>query len=392
MAKAKSKPQTRGAGKRGPARRASGMTAPAPRGAASQAAAKATSPAARRRPESGERRLLKVAAWMMDRTEPFDRGDLVDAFPADYVGAPAAVEKKINRDKEALRRLGVALRHAEDEQELYLVDRTALHLAPLAFEDAEATVVWMAGRAALRAGEHPLREDLDTALRKLTVGARGLPAVAPVPDPLTPPRTGEALAEQLRLLAEAVQQRRRVHLVYRGGAAGAETVRDVDVYGYGLRRGEWFFVGHCHLRGEPRLFYVRRVVLLEATAQPAAHACAIPKGNKGGDYLVPSSFDLERWRLQEPWDYLAHPPVEAVVRLRGGLARMARTLLPGAALTLAEDGSRLARLTVRNLEGLVRQVLAWGLEAELLAPPEGRAQARAMLDTLAAALSHEVRP
>jgi predicted DNA-binding transcriptional regulator YafY len=329
---------------------------------------------------------------MMDRTEPFDRADLVDAFPDDYAGSPAAVEKKLNRDQEALRRLGVALRHAEDERERYLVDRTALHLAPLKFEDAEAAVVWMAGRAALRAGEHPLRDDLDTALRKLTVGARGLPAVSPAPEPLAPPPAGLQLSERLRLLADAVQRRRRIHLVYRGGAEGSETVRDVDVYGYGLRRGEWFFLGHCHLRGEPRLFLVRRVVALEDTAQPADHACSIPKGNKGGDYTVPPGFDLEAWRLQEPWDYLAHPPVEAVVRLRGGLARAARTLLPDATLTLAADGAREARLTVRNLEGLVRQVLAWGEEAELLAPPEGRAQARTMLDALAGALAREVAP
>jgi len=151
-------------------------------------------------------------------------------------------------------------------------------------------------------------------------------------------------------------------------------------------------VGHCHLRGEPRLFYVRRVLALEDTAQPAAHACTLLKGNKGGDYQVPASFDLERWRLQEPWDYLAHPPVEAEVRLRGGLARAARSLLPNATFTLAEDGARVARLTVRNLEGLVRQVLAWGPEAELLSPPEGREQARAMLSTLAEALSREVLP
>jgi proteasome accessory factor B len=45
-----------------------------------------------------------------------------------------------------------------------------------------------------------------------------------------------------------------------------------------------------------------------------------------------------------------------------------------------------ARLEVRNLRGLVRQALAWGPEAELLEPAEGRAMAREMLATLAAAL------
>ncbi len=153
-----------------------------------------------------------------------------------------------------------------------------------------------------------------------------------------------------------------------------------------------FFVGHCHLRDEPRLFYVRRVVSLENRPVRADHQCAVAKDTKGGDYEVPAGFELDQWRLQQPWDYRAHPPVEAAVRLTGALARGARGLLPGARLTLQDDGARLATLPVRNLDGLVRQVLAWGEGAELVSPPEARARARAMLDRLGAALAREVAP
>jgi proteasome accessory factor B len=338
--------------------------------------------------EAGERRLLKIAAWMMDRPEPFTREDLLEAFPRDYAGADAGRFKKFGRDKDALERMGVALRTTEEDQTRYLVDRTALHLARLEFEDAEAAVVWMAGRAALRAGDHPLRDDLESALRKLTVGARGLPPAVPTSEPIAPPPAARELSERLSLLAEAVQRRRRLHLVYRGGAAGTETVRDVDVFGYGLRRGEWFLVGHCHLRDERRLFYVRRVVALTDRPDRAAHQCGVPKDTKGGDYRVPADFELDQWRLQQPWDYRAHAPVTATVRLTGALARVARTLLPGATLAV-QEGGRLATLEVRNLDGLVRQVLAWGEAAELLAPPEGRARARAILATMAAAHGQE---
>jgi len=341
---------------------------------------------------AGERRLLRIAAWMMERSEPFTREDLLEAFPRDYAGDDEARFRKFGRDKDAVERLGIALRTLEDDRTRYLVDRTALHLARLTFEDAEAAVVWMAGRAALRAGDHPLRDDLESALRKLTVGAKGLPLAVPTAEPIAPPPATRALAGRLALLAEAVQRRRRLHLVYRGGGAGTETVRDVDVFGYGLRRGEWFFVGHCHLRDERRLFYVRRVVSLEDRAVRADHLCAVPKDTKGGDYQVPPDFELDQWRLQEPWDYRAHPPLEAVVRFTGALARSAIRLLPGARVALGDDGARLATLSVRNLDGLVRQVLAWGEGAELVAPPEGRERARAMLGQLSAALLKEVAP
>ncbi len=342
--------------------------------------------------EAGERRLLKIAAWMMERSEPFKREDLLEAFPRDYAGDPEARHKKFGRDKDAVERMGVALRTLEDDRTSYLVDRTALHLARLTFTEAEAAVVWMAGRAALRAGDHPLRDELESALRKLSVGAKGLPAAPPTPGPIAPPPATQALSARLALLAEAVQRRRRLHLVYRGGGAGTETVRDVDVHGYGLRRGEWFFVGHCHLRDEPRLFYVGRVVALADRPDRAAHQCAVPKDAKGGDYRVPADFELDQWRLQQPWDYRAHAPLEARVRLTGSLARGARGLLPGAALAQEDGGARLATLSVRNLDGLVRQVLAWGEGAELLSPPEGRAQARAILAALAAAHARPVAP
>lgn len=375
------------------------QASPRPKASAKATRRRAKAPAAAgtraRRPgadAAGERRLLRLAAWMMERSEPFTREDLLEAFARDYAGDDEARYKKFGRDKDAIERMGIALRTLEDDRTRYLVDRTALHLARLTFEDAEAAVVWMAGRAALRAGDHPLRDELESALRKLTVGAKGVPPAVPTPEPIAPPPATRALSERLAVLAEAVQRRRRLHLVYRGGAAGTETVRDVDVFGYGLRRGEWFFVGHCHLRDERRLFYVRRVVALENRPVRADHQCRVPKDTKGGDYQVPADFELDQWRLQQPWDYLAHEPREASVRLTGALAKGARSLLPGARITLQDDGSRLATLAVRNLDGLVRQVLAWGEGAELLSPPEGRERARAVLDRLSAALGREVLP
>jgi proteasome accessory factor B len=48
-----------------------------------------------------------------------------------------------------------------------------------------------------------------------------------------------------------------------------------------------------------------------------------------------------------------------------------------------------ARLVVKNLGGLVRQALAWGPEAELLEPADGRAMAREILLALSGRLGRE---
>lgn len=324
---------------------------------------------------SPESRLLRLAAWFADQGRPVTREDVYQAFPDDYDGSAAAREKKFTRDKADLEALGLPVHHVADlgESGAYVVDTGAAFLPNLEFSAQEAAAVWLAGQAALRSHDHPLRDDLELALRKLVVGSRGLPPRAAtleadgvVPEPAD-------VRRWLGLLSEALERRHRIQLRYRR-PGGVATERAVDVHGYAWRQGEWIFAGHCHLRNAPRLFFLRRVESMRL----------VPGDRRRPDYAIPSGFDIRAWSRQQPWDYLVHPPREAAVRFRGSLAPVAPRLLPGARLGTEPDGSRTARLKVRNLAGLVRQALAWGPEAELLEPADGRALAREMLAGLRA--------
>ena len=330
-----------------------------------------------------EARLLKLAAWLHARREPATREEIYAAFPDDYAGKPEAREKKWTRDKQDLRRLGLPVGFLDDEGDRggYLLEASACSLPRLDFTPEEAAVVWTAGLAAMRADDHPLRDDLEIALRKLVVGSKGLPPRAASLDAEAPEPMQEARRSHLETLTDAVERRKRVKVTYRRGD-GTETVRLVDVYGYAWRRGQWIFVGHCHLRGGVRLFLLDRVRALKLA----------PADPKRPDYEIPRSFDIHSWSRQEPWDYLVHDPREVAIRFRGSLARIAAQLLPRATLTTEPGGVRLARLPVRNLRGMVRQALAWGPEAELLEPDEGRAMARDMLARAAALLGEGGRP
>ena len=334
----------------------------------------------RRKTAAAEARLLKLAAWLVARAVPVTREQIYEAFSDDYVGGDAAREKKWTRDKNDLHRLGIPLifEESEGKEGAYLVEPNACTLPRLEFSPEEAAVLWTAGQAALRTDDHPLSEDLETALRKLAVGAKGLPPRAALLEAdwgATPP---SAAGKWLGRLADVVERRKRVRVAYRK-TDGSMTERLVDVYGYAWRRGHWIFVGHCHLRGGVRMFYLDRVRALDvAPARP-----------RGSDYAVPDDFDIRTWSRQEPWEYFEHEPREAVVRFRGSLAALAPKLLPRASLAREPDNSRLARLVVRNLRGLVRQALAWGPEAELLEPAEGREMARAILASLSERLGKE---
>ncbi|MGC4000479.1 MAG: WYL domain-containing protein [Anaeromyxobacter sp.] len=282
------------------------------------------------------------------------------------------------RDKADLERLGFVLDREETGQALdpyaYAIDARASALPLLSLTPEEGALVWTAGAAALRLSDHPLRDELESALRKLSAG--GGPALARAAAleeaPLEPGEGAPAGDAALKKLVDAWERRRRIRFDYLRVGTGERLERAVDVYGWARRRGEWIFVGHCHLRDAVRIFYLSRASRLRVSPREG--------------YRIPEDFDIRRWARQQAWDYQDHPPLEAQVRFRGALARIARTLLPGARLSAEPDGARLARLEVRNLRGLVRQALAWGPNAELVAPAEGRALAREILAGLAAAL------
>ncbi len=330
-------------------------------------------------------RLLRLAAWILRQSEPVTRGQIYAAFPDEYGGKADAAERKFSRDKDALKRLGFNLETEElggrEDQVGYAIDPRASMLPSVDLGPDEAAAVWTAGVGALRLSLHPLRDELESALRKLVVGAKGLPPRAAATEELAPAEgaDGEKL---LPKLVQAWERRRRIRISYWRVSEGKVVDRDVDVYGWARRRGEWIFVGHDHLRGATRIFYLSRVRALRLVGLPKDEAEKRAKRGKKGDYEIPETFDIRRWSRQQIWDYDVHPPLAATVRFRGSLSGIAGQLLPTAQVTNDASGARVARLDVRNLRGLVRQALAWGPEAEVLEPAEARAAARDILASL----------
>ena len=324
-----------------------------------------------------EKRLLRLAAWILSQGSPLTRDEIWAGFPDHYKGSFASKEKMFTRDKDALRRLGFNLETAEvggDEQVGYTIESHSSMLPRIDLTADEAAAAWTAGVAALRLSSHPMREELEAALRKLLVGTKGLPPRAAATEDLG--TDGDAESDKLLpKLAGAWEKRRRIHIGYWRVSTGEVVERDVDVLGWARRRGEWIFVGYCHLRRAVRIFYLSRVRSMEELKPDRARM----KAGRDGDYDIPEAFDVRAWSRQQVWDYDVHPPVTVTVRFRGSLAGIAQHLVPAASFASDGEGGRVATVDVRNVRGLVRQALAWGPEAEVTSPPEARAMVREIL-------------
>src|SRR5947207_14462332 len=128
-------------------------------------------------------RLLDLVALLLDAREPVSFAELRELFPDEYGGSRGAAERKLERDKAELLELGVPIEYVEpqqlDERELcgYRIDRNSFSLPDPRLLPEEAAALYAAGAAALATRDFPFAQDLQHALRKISLAGSGETAV-----------------------------------------------------------------------------------------------------------------------------------------------------------------------------------------------------------------------
>lgn len=189
--------------------------------------------------------------------------------------------------------------------------RASYKLPPLMFTEDEALALTLGLLAARRLGLAASAPAVEGALAKVE---RALPAalrerVQAVQESLAldlgPPTPGGALGAVIVLLGAATQARTQAWLRYRAWN-GSESERAIDPYGLVYREGCWYTVGHCHLRGDLRVFRLDRVLearLLDAhfdrpdhfdTASYVARSIALMPNTWTVEALLDTSLDHAR--------------------------------------------------------------------------------------------------
>lgn len=251
----------------------------------------------------------------------------------------AAFERKFERDKDDLRRLGIPLRtvvdpiHGDDIG--YRIDAASAALPPLDLTPAELAVV---GIAADLWTDATLGEDARQALTKVASASDQRPA-----DRAVLSGTSSLVADAVAALVEAIELRRQVRFGYSSAATGAST-RTVQPWRLVLRGGALYLQGHDVDRDAPRTFRLSRF-----------HGTVRAVGDEGG-------FELP---AELPPAFEAHQPGEAVVALRpeAGHALRARGQARG-----HEGGWDLVRVSYRHADQLRDEVLGLAGAARVVEP------------------------
>ncbi|MGH9039610.1 MAG: helix-turn-helix transcriptional regulator [Acidimicrobiia bacterium] len=299
-------------------------------------------------------RLTNLIAVLLDTGRPLTLEEIADRVPG-YPPDPNTRRRQFERDKATLRDIGVPISlealYAFDHETGYRIHRRDYELPPLDLTDAERVALHLAVTAVgLEGGEGR------HALWKLG-GAEGTGAA-----PLAALPTVPALA----LLFDAYRRRAEVRFTYRGED------RRLCPYGIVFRNGHWYAVGHDPDRGAIRAFRADRI---EGEVDPGP----------AGTFEPPAGFDPGSALRDEPWRFGDENLVEAHVRVAppqaGWVAAVVGEL---AVVERADDGSVVLRMAVTNRAAFRSFVLGLLDSAEVLAPPELRAEMIEWLESLAA--------
>lgn len=241
--------------------------------------------------------------------------------------------------------------------------RPGFKLPPLMFSEDEALALVLGLLAARRLGLTVAAPATEGALAKVE---RVLPLavrerVRAVEETLVieagVKETSPAAGEIVVALGAAAQQQRRVWLRYRAWE-GEESERAIDPYGLVYRAGRWYVVGHCHLRGDVRVFRLDRVVRaepLDDTFDRPADLNLLEHVERG-IASVPGT-----WRVEA----LLHTTLDAARERISG---------PVAILEPAADGVEgvMLRCYVERLEWMAHYLMGLGCRFAVRHPPELR--------------------
>jgi proteasome accessory factor B len=296
-------------------------------------------------------RLTNLLALLLETTEPLSLVQIGAELAGHYPEGQNARRAAFERDKAALREIGVPI---ETEivgggpyagQTRYRIDRRRYELSDLelhpdevrALQVAVATVRSDAGKDGLWKVGGAIGASFDEAP----------PLSAVVPD-----------RPELPVIREAVSRRAAIRFSYRGEP------RSVDPWGLLLRGGFWYVIGHDHDRDERRTFRVDRMDDGEIDVGDAS------------TFTRPPGFDPRTAFPADP-KQIGHDPadaVEATVLIDAVRAEaVERELGSGRVRVRRPDGSIEVLVPAGNVGAFRSWILGLLEHAVVLGPPDARA-------------------
>lgn len=306
-------------------------------------------------------RLLDLIAYLLNAKEPVSWHQIKNHFPEDYArGVEESNQRKFERDKAELISLGIPIDYqsgSENTQEGYLIREDKLFLPEIKFTAEESSLLMLSAGAVLENLNFPYRDQLESALHKITSVNNHVPppsASMTITYPTQSQSSGRS--KMVHQIQDALDRRKQIEIRYHAFSTGRITTRTLDSYGLIFRRGNWTLVAWDHLREDLRCFVLTRISTL-----------IVNKKKPGSpDYEIPADFSLKPYQNQQPWELEVHEPVSVAIEISDHRLPELRPQL----MRAKQTGKRTFEVNVTNRSGFVSWILAQKTDSRVLAPPE----------------------
>jgi predicted DNA-binding transcriptional regulator YafY len=246
------------------------------------------------------------------------------------------------------------------------------HLPPVMFTAEEAVAMFIGGEMVKQFADASMTGPMDTALLKirsvLPLDRRDdLDRLARATAIYGEARSADGLDQRTLLpIQQAIVSRRVLRMTYHGRERNDDTVRDVEPLGVAFRSGAWYLVAWCRLRKDYRYFKLERLRSLEVL---------------GERFAARPEFSLRKF-LEEQTG--GEPRIRVRVWFsREGIAFARGERFLGEMKETPARGGVEVEMATFSLEWLARKLLAYGAEAEALAPEELRRLVRTLAEDVA---------
>lgn len=296
-------------------------------------------------------RVLNVLAFLIDAGRALTQEEIVAQVPG-YPPQKSAYRRTFERDKEVLRAMGVPLEieTRPDGAIGYRVRPESYYLPDPGLDDAETAALHVAVSAVGLGG----REGEGALLK---IGGLGGDRVAPI--------ASLPLAPALGALFDANRRRSVVTFTHRGRE------RVVEPWALLSKWGNWYVVGFDRDRADIRAFRADRIEPDVTASEPGA-------------FEVPSGFSPEEHLRDEPW--LFGESTSITVRLlvdADHVAGVVERLGEQAVVERRAGGDAVVEMSVSDRSALRSYVLGFLEHAEVLDPPDLRAELVSWLEAIA---------
>jgi predicted DNA-binding transcriptional regulator YafY len=286
-------------------------------------------------------RITNLLALLLEARQPLTFEQITHDLVPRYEGSTSAVRAAFERDKAALREVGVhfetvVLQGEDAGRTAYVVDRNRYELRGLTLKPDEQQALQLAVAASRNA---------DARFGLLKLGGEHTDDVATV-STLT-------VLDELPVLQQAASARASVTFHYRGKA------RTLDPYALLLREGRWYVIGFDHEHQQLRTYRVDRFD-------------GPPEVGEAGAFERPTGLDVREVFPDDPKE-LGDEPRWAVVRVHPPRASLVAAELAAESVRVLDGGVVELDVPCTNLDAFRSWVLGLGAHAEVMSPPDVRA-------------------